>query len=105
MIFSVAFQKVAVCVNIYTDEVVPCYTPLRLSLSNVSGRYFRINSRGFIAFFTCPFPILDFQGQELTILQILSFVRSYSPDFVYQNALASVGFQVFGEHVSRTLGD
>lgn len=38
-------------------------------------------------------------------LQILSSIRSYSPDFLYQNALASVGIQAFGEHTSRTLSD
>lgn len=36
---------------------------------------------------------------------MLSSIRSYSPDFLYQNALASVGIQAFGEHVSRNPGD
>lgn len=51
---------------------------------------------------TWPFSILECQGQELTILQILSSVHSYPPDFLYQNALASVGIEAFGEHVSKT---
>lgn len=50
------------------------------------------------------FPTSEFPGQELTVLQMLSFVRSCSPDHLYQNALASVGIQVFGEHISRSLG-
>lgn len=47
----------------------------------------------------------EFQGQALTVSQILSPVRSYPPDLLYQNALASVVIQAFGEHVSRTSGD
>lgn len=46
----------------------------------------------------------QFRGRGvLTVFQILSPVRSYSPAFLYQNALASVGIQAFGEHISRTL--
>lgn len=52
-----------------------------------------------------PAPFLLSPGRALTVFQILSSAHSPSPDFLHQNALASVGVQAFGEHISRTLGD
>ena len=50
-------------------------------------------------------PFLLSPGRALTVFHILSSAHSPSPDFLHQNALASVGVQAFGEHISRTLGD
>ena len=63
-------------------------------------------SRGRVASFAWG-PLLSFlsPGRALTVFHILSSAHSPSPDFLHQNALASVGVQAFGEHISRTLGD
>lgn len=100
-------RKLYACVSIYTSEdvahILSC--TLHLSHSDISQRCFHVSSRGFVASLTQAIQILEFRGHALTVCQIFSSVHSYSPDFLYQNALASVGIQAFGEHISRTLGD
>lgn len=94
------------CDHTHSEVVprVPLFT-LHLSPGDISGRCFHVSACGPVAPFTQAILILEFPGQALTLFQILSSVRSYSPGFLYQNALAAVGIQAFGEHISRSLSD
>lgn len=100
-------RKLYAPVNVYTREAAPRipFCTLHLSHDSVTRRCFPVSSRRCVASLARAIPILEFRGRALTVFQILSPVRSYSPDLLYQNALAAVGIQAFGEHISRSLGD